>query len=65
MGATAQGFGYQFGDRFNRPDFGVKFWGTDPCLGEIGVTLKLQTRVFDVDCIVEIGCFKLLTKVKG
>ena len=65
MGATTQRFGYQFGDRFNRHDFGVKFGGTDSCLGEIGATPKLQTRVFDVDCLVQIGCLKILTKLKG
>ena len=58
MGATAQRFGYQFGDRFNRHDFGVKFGGTDSCLGEIGFMLKLQTRICDVEWFVEIGCFK-------
>ena len=57
MGATAQRFGYQFGDRFNRHDFGVKFGWTDSCLGEIGATPKLQTRVFDVERLVQIGCF--------
>ena len=65
MGATAQRFGYQFGDRFNRHDFGVKFGGTDSCLGEIGATPKLQTRVFDVDRLRQIGCFKIIEKYQG
>ena len=62
MGATTQRFGYQFGDRFNRLDFGVKFGWTDSCLGEIGATPNLQTRVFDVDCLRQIGCFKMRKK---
>ena len=65
MGATAQRFGYQFREWFCRPDFGVKFWETDPCLGEIGVTPKLQTRVFDVDRLRQIGCFKIIEKYQG
>ena len=45
MGATAQRFGYQFREWFCRLDFGVKFWETDPCLGEIGATLSGQNGV--------------------